>query len=99
MFCIVRCYNRFFYKKLPKQKVSTTNLPWLWIGVELKDDKIETITELVNTNVEYGDAITIEHLEALTNIKDAKRWLYLDSKTLNEQEIPAEGLVIEDDSQ
>lgn len=98
LFCCVRLYNRLFYKKLPKQKISTSDLPWLWIGVELTNDKIETITELVNSNVDYGDIITTMFLQELTQLQNVKRWLYLDSTTLNEEEFPTEGLVIKDDS-
>jgi|LakMenEpi03Aug12_release.lakeMendotaPanAssembly.Ray.scaffolds.fasta_scaffold2383091_1 hypothetical protein len=97
-FRLIRIYNRLFYIEIPKPKISTSKLPWLWIGVELTNGKIETMTDLVNNSIEYGDVITPEFLEKLTNIKNAKRWIYLKSTTLNEEEIPAEGLVIEDDS-
>lgn len=98
LFCCIRLYNRLFYKKLPKQSISTSDLPWLWIGAELTNDKIETITELVNNNVDYGDIITTEFLQELSHLQNVKRWLYLDPTTLNEEEFPAEGLVIKDDS-
>ena len=97
-FCCIRIYNKFFSKKLPKQKISTSNLPWLWVGVEFHNGKIETITESVNTAIESGDLITPYFLRSLTGYQDVKRWLYLDSITLNEEEFPATGLVIEDDS-
>lgn len=97
-FRLVRIYNKFYYTEIPKQKISTSRLPWLWIGVELPNGKIETITELVNTSIDVGDVITPKFLEELTNIQGAKRWVYLDARTLNEQEFPAEGLVIKDDS-
>lgn len=98
LFCFVRIYNRLFYKKLPKQKVSTTNFPWLWVGVELNDGNIETITDVVNSAVDYGDIITSPFLQEITQIPNAKRWIYLHPITLNEEEFPAEGLVIKDDS-
>ena len=98
LFCIIRLYNRIFYKRIPKQKISISNLPWLWIGAELNNGKIETITELVNSIIEYDDTITPLFLKELTQFKNVKRWLYLDSTTLNEEEFPAEGLVIKDDS-
>lgn len=97
-FCCIRIYNRLFYKTLPKQKISTSSLPWLWIGVEFENDKIETITEIVNTAIEPGDVITPYFLKSLTGYQNVKRWLYLDAITLNEEEFPATGLVIEDDS-
>lgn len=98
MFCCIRFYNRLFYKKLPTQTISASELPWLWVGAELINDKIETITELVNSNLDYGDTITPLFLQELTQLKNVKRWLYLDSTTLNEEEFPTEGLVIKDDS-
>lgn len=98
MFCLVRLYNRLFYKKLIKQKVSSLKVPWLWVGAELMNGKIETLTEIVNSSVEYDDVITPLFLEELTELQNVKRWMYLDSTTLNEQEIPAIGLVIKDDS-
>lgn len=97
-FCCIRIYNRLFYKKLPKQKISTSNLPWLWIGVELENGNIETITDIVNTAIEPGQLITPYYLKNLTGYRNAKRWLYLDATTLNEEEFPATGLVIADDS-
>lgn len=70
----------------------------MWIGVELVDGSITTLTEIVETTIEYGDNITPTFLQTLTGIGNAKRWLYLDSKTLKEEEIPTDGLLIEDDS-
>jgi len=98
-YCCIRLYNRLFYTKLStKKKVSSSHLPWLWIGVETTSGKIITVTEVVESAVEYRDRITVEFLENLTGIQNAKRWSYLDSKTLKEEEIPTEGLIIEDDS-
>lgn len=98
LFCCVRLYNRLFYKPLPKQKISTSNLPWLWIGVKFDDGRVESITDIVNSSVDYGDVITPTYLQSLTQIQNVKRWLYLDPTTLFEEEFPAEGLVIQDDS-
>lgn len=97
-FRLIRLYNRFNYTQIPKQKISSSRLPWLWVGVELSNGKIETITDTINSSVDIGDVITPTFLEKITNIQDAKRWIYLDSTTLNEEEFPAEGLVIKDDS-
>lgn len=97
-FCLIRLYNRFFYKKLPKQTISPSNLPWLWIGAKLNDGKIETITEIVNNSIEYGDVISPSFLQKLTEFDNVDQWVYLNSTTLNEEEFPAEGLVIKDDS-
>jgi hypothetical protein len=99
MFCLVRLYNRIFYEKLPsKKKISASHLPWMWIGVETESGKIITLTEMLESSIEYGDCITPKFLKAFTGIQDAKRWIYLDSKTFKEEEIPTVGLIIEDDS-
>ena len=98
LFRLLRIYNKFYYTEIPKQKISSSRLPWLWIGVELPNGKIETITDLVNSSVDIGDVITPSFLENLTNIQGAKKWVYLHPTTLNEEEIPTEGLVIKDDS-
>ncbi len=97
-YCCIRLYNRLFYTKLPTKKVSSSHLPWLWIGVETEQGKIITLTEIVDSSIEYGDVVSPYFLESLTGIQNAKRWSYLNSKTFREEEIPTEGLVIEDDS-
>lgn len=70
----------------------------MWIGAELSDGTIVTVTELVNRYVEYDHVINSNYLESVTKIDSALRWLYLDAKTLNEQEFPPQGLVIRHDS-
>jgi hypothetical protein len=99
MFCCVRLYNRLFYTALPSKKmVSSSHLPWMWVGVETANGAIISLTEIVDTSIEYGDCVDAEFLEELSGIRNAKRWIYLDSKTLKEEEIPTVGLIIEDDS-
>ena len=78
--------------------VHPSKTPWLWIGAEMQDGKVITVTDTVNKYIEYDDIVNINYLEAVTKIDTATRWLYLDSKTLNEQEFPPEGLVIQNDS-
>jgi hypothetical protein len=69
-------------------------------GLESKQSRatIITLTEMLESSIEYGDCITPNFLKAFTGIKNAKRWIYLDSKTFKEEEIPTVGLIIEDDS-
>ncbi len=100
LFCCVRWYSRFFYKQVPKQlkKVSASHLPWMWIGVETAEGKIVSLTEIVDPAVEYGDVVTPAFLKTISGIQTAKRWIYLDPKTLKEEEIPTDGLIIQDDS-
>jgi hypothetical protein len=95
----VRWYGKLFYTQIPTdRKISVSNLPWVWIGAETLSGTIISSTELVNASIEYGDCITVQFLEMLTQEKNIKRWFYLDSKTFKEEEIPAEGLIIENDS-
>ncbi len=97
---LIRLYNKVFYNSSATslRKVSTEHIPWLWIGAELTSGKIITLTEVVNSSIEYGDTIDQFFLEQTSGYSDVNKWLYLDPKTLKEEEIPAEGLVIEDDS-
>lgn len=64
----------------------------------MPNGKVITVTDIVNKYVEYDEVIDIKYLESVTKIDSAICWLYLDSKTLNEQEFPPEGLVIQNDS-
>ena len=99
MFCCVRLYNRLFYTKLQtKKKVSSLHLPWMWIGVEKEDGSIVSLTDIVDSVVEYGDCVTPQFLQQVSGIQLARRWIYLDPKTLKEEEIPTDGLIIHDDS-
>jgi hypothetical protein len=79
--------------------VHPSKTPWMWIGAEMKNGKIVTVTDTVNKYIEYDDVVDTKYLEVATNMTSGvSRWLYLDSKTLNEQEFPPEGLLIENDS-
>jgi len=84
--------------KVKYNLVHPSKTPWLWIGAEMPNGKIITVTDTVNKYIEYDDVVNSVYLEAATKIDNASRWLYLDSKTLNEQEFPPEGLVIKNDS-
>jgi hypothetical protein len=97
--------SRFFVNPADRQKeikynsVHPSKAPWLWIGAEMKDGKIVTVTDMLNKYIEYDDVVDIPYLEVATGLKEGvSRWLYLDSKTLNEQEFPPQGLVIKDDT-
>lgn len=70
----------------------------MWVGVETGNGSIVSLTDIVDSAVEYGDCVTSEFLEDLSGIHSARRWIYLDPKTLKEEEIPADGLIIHDDS-
>jgi hypothetical protein len=95
--------SKLFQPSIPETRinynlVNPSKTPWLWIGAQLSDGKIVTVTDTVNKCIEYDDVIDAAYLESATKLDTVTRWLYLDSKTLNEQEFPPEGLVIQDDS-
>ncbi len=75
--------------------VHTDSLPWLWIGVRYNDDSITTVTHTVNDTISYGTWVTPKYLTKITGLSNGK-WLYVDSKTLEEKEFPSDGFVIED---
>ena len=70
----------------------------MWIGVETTTGSIVSLTDVVDSSVEYGDVVTPQFLETLSGIQSAKRWIYLNPKTFKEEEIPTDGLIIHDDS-
>ena len=108
--CFYKVYKVFFWCKRKYQQVfdeelvnihefvSPSHLPWLWIGAELNDGQIISITEDVNEEVQYGDRVNEDYLVDLTRLFNVKRWLYLHPETLKEEEIPLEGLLIHHDS-
>ena len=77
--------------------ISPSHLPWLWIGAQLEDGQIISVTEDVNEEVKYGDCVNEDYLVDVTRLFNVNRWLYLDPQTLKEEEIPLEGLLIEND--
>jgi len=93
-----RYIDGYFQVEVITPTMSATKLPWLWIGAETRDDEIISLTETINLIVQPGDIVTSKYLKAYTELTNVKRWLYLDSVTLKEQEIPPHGLVIENDS-
>ena len=93
-----RYIDGYFEVEVRTPTVSVSKLPWLWVGAELTDDSIVTLTEDINLVVQPGDVVTAKYLKAYTELSNVKRWLYLNSQTLTEEEIPPQGLVIENDS-
>lgn len=99
---ICRCkryLDGYFEVEVRTPTVSVSKLPWLWIGAELQNDEIITLTEDINLVVQPGDIVTDKYLKAYTELHNVKRWLYLNCETLKEEEIPPHGLVIENDTQ
>jgi hypothetical protein len=89
-------YRFFFpYKYEPvANHVSASKLPWLFVGIETYDgniiDKTEEAQRLVDQNIIISPTTIID------DIHNVKRCFYLDSTTLKEEEIPAEGITIND---
>ena len=97
--CCFRCKRRIVkylgYEEVhAHHRISQTNLPWLFVGIELMSGKIIDKTEEAQSLVDVGITITPTTISKDVNVDDVKRYFYLDSVTLNEQEIPPEGLVI-----
>jgi hypothetical protein len=86
------------YIKVPKSVVLQRDIPWLWLGAETVDGKIHTITDMINNQLDYGDIVNHQYLKSITQLAYVDRWLYLNPVTLKEEEIPPEGLVIENDT-
>lgn len=100
VFILKRKIDQYFNnEEKEKTEISRADLPWLWLGAEMKNGVIVTITEDINKVVEYGDLITPHFLQTYTELRNVKRWLYLDSATLIEQEIHPSGLLIRDDTE
>ena len=94
--CCRRIDNILFSQIKRSRHIQSSNLPWLWIGAVHSHDDVEDVTETVNSLVTWGEVIDKAWLESVLNAKPVL-WKYLDTLTLEEKEIPSEGLVIEDD--
>jgi hypothetical protein len=97
--CLMRTYIRVFgHTKTRSMQVESKHIPWLWIGAELRNKSIITLTDEINHVIEYGDCVDEAFLQMHTQTASSvDRWLYLDASTLIEKEIPPEGLLIQDD--
>jgi hypothetical protein len=90
------CWRNVCPNRTPKHKhkIPSTELPWFWIGAEFAD-RTETVTDIVNNVVQYGNVVDSVFLEEVTGCKHVVSWKYVDVKTLKEREIPSKGIVIE----
>ena len=97
--CLMRTYIRIFgHTKSKSLQVDSKHIPWLWLGAELSNNVIISLTDEINHIIEYGDCVNDAFLQAYTKVSSVNRWLYLDATTLIEREIPPEGLLIRDDT-
>lgn len=91
-------YRKLFptlYAPIPL-KVSASKMPWLFVGIELKDGKLLDRTQEANYLVNHNIPVTPYTLDISVNRELVKRYFYLDAITLKEEEIPAEGITIDD---
>lgn len=93
-----RVYKWFYptvYEKVPSH-VSAAKLPWMFVGVELTDgtilDKTEDAQKLVDGDYPISPLTILAGIDETT----VKRCFYLDAETLKEEEIPANGITIND---
>jgi hypothetical protein len=100
-FNIFRFVTGLFSSPIEEQPVMRNHItpPWLWIGMELNDGTIVDKTEEIQHLLDNGFRINLESIDENINISNVKRYFYLDAKTLNEEEFPPEGLVINDTRQ
>lgn len=95
----IRVY-RFFvppvYEEASPLHISASRLPWLFIGIELDDGTVLDRTSEAQRLVDRGFPVTPLTISIGIDETRMKRCFYLDSKTLKEQEIPAEGITRND---
>jgi len=99
--CCKRFVERYTVTYTHVEKISPSKLPWLWIGAKFKNNStLVSYTTVVNDVVTYGDIVTSDFLSEITSNDPSTidTWIYIDSTTLEETEIPTEGLIIKDDS-
>jgi len=84
------------YNKGSERRIVTSSLPWLWIGAKYSD-KTVPVTSVVNDAIRYGDCVDDVFLADCTGLHPVS-WVYLKSKTLEEDIFPSTGIVIENDS-
>jgi len=75
--------------------VTPASLPWFWIGIKYADNSCISVTDVINSTLEYGIRVTPEYLSRITGFKDGT-WRYVSAETLEELDFPSEGFIIED---
>ena len=77
-----------------KTEIKSSNFPWFWIGAQF-EDRTEPVTNIVNTYAISGCLVNSDFLRSVTGYKPLA-WKYMDAITLEEKEVPSEGILIED---
>lgn len=91
-------YRKLFpvdYVQEPVQK-SISKLPWMFVGIELNDGTLLDRTHNANFLTTKDIPVTPYNLDTSVDRYRVKRYFYLDAVTLKEEEIPAEGITIND---
>ena len=70
--------------------------PWLYIGYGEDESNLTDCTEELNCVIAYDNLVTPEVLTALLPASEGKTWFYINPKTFETGEFPAEGIVIDD---
>ena len=104
VFCCRRCIRRYIEEEQPNTlsiRIPPTKVPWLWVGVRMRDGSTVTLTEQVNNSIGVGYVVDSHFISQLAGINPllVQKYVYLDTKTLEEKEFPTDGVTIEDDSE
>jgi hypothetical protein len=84
-------------KKRDENKIQSSKLPWLWIGVKFPDGNIGDMTYEINSAINYDvKVIDLKFLRSVFPVHPSVTWTYIDSQTLEEKEFPSTGLVIDE---
>jgi len=94
-FWVYRCMFPVTYAPISTQ-ISASKLPWLFVGIELKDGKILDKTQEAQYLVNHDIPVTPFTIDMSVDKQLVKRYFYLDAVTLKEEEIPTEGITIND---
>jgi hypothetical protein len=70
--------------------------PWLYIGFGESPDALTDCTEDLNCLVVYDNRVTPDVLAAIVPASEGKTWFYINPKTFEMAEFPAEGILIDD---
>lgn len=98
--CRRHTMNFFFAPEVTvyEPRVTISKLPWLWIGGEGSDGVKYSVTDEINSAIDYGDTVDPEFLLNASGLSDVIGWKYLDPTELVEKDFPSEGFLIEDDT-
>lgn len=73
--------------------------PWLYIGYGEDTDHLTDCTEELNCIIAYDNRVTPAVLTTLLPSSEGKTWYYINTKTFETAEFPAEGILIDESSE